>query len=475
MRKRSRKVLSRIGSATPAVALLLVVVGAAFLQTSPRTQTVQQGMTPPAAPASDQTLVGAIAAAAQPLAGSARDYDRLLSLIGDARFVLLGEATHGTREFYQARAHITRRLIEEKGFTAVAIEGNWTNAARVNRYVLGTGTDTTAEQALSDFVDFPRWMWRNTDVRDLVEWLRAYNLRQPPARQAGFYGLDLYGFFDSARAAVQDLEAFAPEVARRARARYQCFEQYTDDPQWYGNNAVNNGESCEDEAQRQLQEIEQLASEHWPLDRRAETALFSALQNARVVKNGETYFRALYDGSQPTWNLRDLHMVETLENIAEYADMPPSPGKVVAWAHNTHMGDVRATQFWDSGQINVGQLMRERHEDEVVLVGFTTNTGTVMAASQWDMPGERMNVLPALPGSDAALFHSTGLGDFLLTLRDQEDVAQHLAVPRLQRAIGVVYLPQSERGSHYFDARLSQQFDAVLHFDETEAVEPLQP
>ncbi|HZG65396.1 MAG TPA: erythromycin esterase family protein, partial [Herpetosiphonaceae bacterium] len=390
-------------------------------------------------------------------------------------FVLLGEATHGTREFYQARAHITRRLIEEKGFTAVAIEGNWTNAARVNRYALGTGTDTTAEQALSDFVDFPRWMWRNTDVRDLVEWLRSYNLRQTPERQAGIYGLDLYGFFDSAKAAVQDLEDVAPWIARRARVRYQCFEQYTDDPQWYGNQAVSNGSSCEDEAQRQLQEIEQLAVKPRPLDRRAETALFSAIQNARVVKNGETYFRALYDGSQPTWNLRDLHMVETLEEIAEHAGMPSRPGKVVAWAHNTHMGDVRATQFWESGQINVGQLMRERHEDEVVLVGFTTYTGTVMAASEWDMPGERTYVLPALPESDAGLFHSTGRGDFMLTLRDQDDAARHLAVPRLQRAIGVVYLPQSERFSHYFDARLSQQFDAVLHFDETEAVEPLQP
>ncbi|CAA9327966.1 MAG: Erythromycin esterase homolog, partial [uncultured Chloroflexia bacterium] len=351
--------LRRVGRATPSSSLLLIVLGVAVLQSRPEAPRVHEGRATPTTSQDGQTVLDVVRMAAEPVTGNADDFDQLLSLIGDARFVLLGEATHGTHEFYATRAAITRRLIEEKGFGAVAIEGNWTNATRVDRYTRGTSTDESAEQALADFVNFPRWMWRNTDVRDLVEWLRVYNLRQPPSHQAGFYGLDLYGLFASVDATIRDLELVAPWSAERARERYRCFAQYDYDPQRYGGQAGDEHASCQDEAEAQLQEIQHIANEpRLPLPREKQAALFSALQNARVVKNGEAYFRTLYQGSDSTWNMRDRHMVDTLQEVANYHNTAERAGKVVAWAHNTHMGDVRATQFWKDGQLHVGQMMR---------------------------------------------------------------------------------------------------------------------
>jgi erythromycin esterase-like protein len=426
------------------------------------------------APATGAPTASALEAAAWPLRGDTHDYDPLLALIGDAQFVLLGEATHGTHEFYRERARITQRLIQEKGFTAVAIEGDWSRAERVNQYVQRMSGDMSAEQALAGFTEFPPWMWGNTDVRDFVEWLRAYNDGLPASgARVGFYGLDLYNLFSSADAVIQALERLDPQAALRARERYQCFAPFRDDPFTYGRAVVSGRTmSCEDAAVQQLAELTEWTSS--PMAHIGQTQaddLFPVLQHARVVKNAEAYYRTSFTRQSSTWNLRDQHMADTLDELG--ASLAAGrPTKVVAWAHNTHMGDARATEYGESGMWNIGQLMRERHPDQVVLVGFTTYRGTVMAASAWGEPGMRKEVLPALAESYSAYFHDTGLGNFLL-LPGSDELAASLGEPRLQRAIGVVYLPETERFSHYFEARLSQQFDAVIHWDETRAVEPL--
>lgn len=415
--------------------------------------------------------------AAWPLRGTDDDYDPLMEMIGDARFVLLGEASHGTRDFYHERARITQRLIEEKGFNAVAIEGNWPDAERVNRYIRNMGTDKTAEEALSGFTEFPEWMWRNTEVRDLARWLRTYNDSLPTfARRVGFYGLDLYSPFESAVAVADYLQPIEAEAARRARDVYECLTSSGDSEFAYGRAVAENPEaSCARLAQEQVQDLEQRAAAPVAgLGQSRREDFFSALQNARVVRDGEEYFRVSFAGSESTWNLRDTHMAATLEHLAAHFDTPGRPGKIVAWAHNTHMGDARATQMGEAGELNVGQLMRQRFGDQAVLVGFTTYTGSVIAASQWDEQGQRMDVRPALPESFSAHFHNVGIGNFLLVLRGTENARALLGGARLERAIGVIYLPQTERFSHYFDARLAEQFDAVIHIDESEAVEPLQ-
>ena len=416
--------------------------------------------------------------AAHPLKGNAQDYDPLMRLVGDARFVLLGEATHGTLEFYRERARITERLIREKGFTAVAIEGDWPDAQRVHRFVRGTGGgDAHAEQALSGFTRrFPQWMWGNAYVRDLVASLREFNKALPAgAPRVGVYGLDLYSLRDSADAVAQSLERVDPEAARRARQRYGCFARFGADPQAYGSAAaLNPASSCRREAQEQFEELQRLAAKRPArTDPAREEELFSALQNARVVKNGEEYYRTLYAGGMSSWNLRDRHMAESLDALASHLESQGRPPKVVVWAHNTHMGDARVTEMGEAGEWNVGQFMRQRHKDGAVLVGFTTYTGTVTAASAWGEPGRRMAVRPALPGSYSALFHDTGIGNFLLVLRGNQQLTKAFGEPRLERAIGVVYLPHTERASHYFRARLSKQFDAVIHIDESRALEPL--
>ncbi len=471
----------RFRAALQALVLLLLIAACAATTsrsqdgtTAARTSRLATGSTVP-------TMVHQ---AAQPLSGAIHDYDPLLTLIGDARFVLLGEATHGTHEFYRERARITRRLIEEKGFTAIAIEGDWTDAERVNRYVRAISDDMSAEQALADFTRFPQWMWGNTDVRDFVQWLQAYNAALPMSvPRVGFYGLDLYSLFRSADAAVYSLEQVDPQAAYRARQRYQCFAPFRDDPLAYGRSvASGHVASCESAAVQQLNELHELQQlQQWnatltpPLAPTHDDILFSALQNARVVKNAEAFYRTLHTGEDSTWNLRDRHMADTLDELFAAMDVPGRPAKIVVWAHNTHVGDARATQLGESGEWNVGQLMRERYEDHAVLVGFTTYTGTVMAASAWDAPGEQKQVRAALAESYAGHFHDVGIGDFLLLLRGRGNLTAALGEPRLERAIGVVYLPQTERWSHYFEARLSQQFDAVIHWDVTRAVEPLKP
>jgi erythromycin esterase-like protein len=428
--------------------------------------------------AENSRLAALVRKSAHPVAGAAGDYDPLMKLVGDARFVLLGEATHGTHEFYRERARITRRLVEEKGFDAVVLEADWPDAYRVSEYAQARGRDRTAEQSLSGFTRFPRWMWRNEDFRDLADWLRSHNdSRKPGAAKVGVYGMDLYSLTDSADAVVAYLKSTDPAAAERARKRYGCFNGYRDRPERYGAGVAARAiGSCERAAGEQFREMEQLMAA-WRArpGRRRDDDLFSAYQNARVVKNGEAYYRQLYEGRFSTWNLRDTHMAETLRELSVYLDaLGAGKSKIVVWAHNTHQGDARMTEMGEAGELNVGHLMRQSHGGGAVLVGFTTYTGEVTAAAEWGAAGRTMKVRPALQESYAGLFHETGVPNFLLTLRGaEEQLSRAMGEPRLERAIGVVYLPATERRSHYFVARLSRQFDAVIHLDVTRAVVPL--
>lgn len=420
--------------------------------------------------------IAAIREAAHPLTGAVHDYDSLLDMIGHASVVLLGEASHGTHEFYHERAQITRRLIEEKGFTAVAVEADWPDAYRVNRWVRGTGHDQMALEALSGFERFPRWMWRNQDVLHFVDWLCRHNRSvSSDAAKVGFYGLDLYSLFASMAEVIRFLDTADPEAAARARYRYSCFDAFGENTQAYGY-ATEFGltRSCEDQAVQQLVELQRRTAE---AVRRGnimpEDELFYAEQNARLVKNAEEYYRTMFRGRVESWNLRDLHMAETLDALIAHLERKGVRSKVAVWEHNSHIGDARATAMGEMGEWNVGQLARERFGSNAVLVGFNTNHGTVTAASDWDAPAERKRVRPGLPGSFEALFHGVGVRDFLLNMRGDDRLSESLSDIRLERAIGVIYHPETERVSHYFEARLPQQFDAVIHLDETTAVEPL--
>jgi erythromycin esterase-like protein len=354
------------------------------------------------------------------------------------------------------------------------VEADWPDAYRVNRWVRGVGDNRDALGALGDFQRFPRWMWRNRDVLEFVQWLRRHNENVPQGRRVGFYGLDLYSLFSSIEAVIGFLEQVDPEAARRARYRYGCFEDYGEDSQAYGYAAeFGLSRSCEDQAVQQLLELQRQAADLAHRDGKIpEDEFFYAEQNARLVKNAEEYYRSMFRGRISSWNLRDRHMAETLEALLAHFDRKIGRGKVVVWEHNSHIGDARATAMGDAGEWNVGQLSREQLGDDAVLVGFSTYSGTVTAASDWDAPAERKRVRPGMPGSWEALFHSLEVDNFLLPL-GSEVLREALNHTRLERAIGVIYRPDSERVSHYFEARLADQFDAVIHFDETRAVEPL--
>lgn len=400
--------------------------------------------------------------------------DEILNLVGDARFVLIGEASHGTHEFYKYRAEITKRLITEKNFAAVAVEADFPDAYRINRFVRGEGSDQTANEALADFNRFPLWMWRNTDVLDFVGWLRQYNKDLDLRARIGFYGLDLYSLHSSMEAVLNYLQQIDPEAAKRARYRYSCFDHFGEDVQHYGYAASYDlTNSCEKEAVNQLIELRRRAGDYMNRDGfLARDEFFFAEQNARLVKNAEEYYREMFRGRVSSWNLRDRHMAETLTALAEHLEVQSQNAKIVVWEHNSHLGDARATEMGARGEWNVGQLAREKYGDNVVLLGFTTCSGTVAAASNWDEPAQSKKVRPALANSFERLFHETKLPRFFLNLRASA-VKELLAQPRLERAIGVIYRPETERLSHYFDAYLSEQFDGVIHFDETRAVEPL--
>lgn len=421
---------------------------------------------------------GVLRAAARPFTGSASDYDPLLELVGDARFVLLGEATHGSAEFYDERARITQRLIEEKGFTAVAVEADWPDAWRVNRYVRGEGADADGRAALSGFERFPAWMWRNTSVLAFVEWLRKRNDAAGAGggrTKAGFYGLDLYSLFTSIQEVVRYLEQVDPVAAEETRRRYACFDHYDQDSQHYGYAAsVGLSESCQKGVNAALQDLQQRAFDYMQADgASAEDAYFYAQQNARLVKNAEEYYRTMFRGRISSWNLRDSHMAETLDALARHLSREGKPAKIVVWEHNSHIGDARATEIGRQGEWNVGELARKAYGQEACLIGFTTYDGRVTAASEWDGPAEHKHVRPGMPGSYEHLLHSVGMERFFLPLREPGAARDVLMEERLERAIGVLYLPRTERQSHYFMAQLPRQFDALIHIDRTRAVTPL--
>ena len=425
----------------------------------------------------DERVVRDLAAAVRPWNVASGG---VMDIVGDARYVLIGEASHGTHEFYRQRAELTRRLIVEKGFTAVAVEADWPDAYRVNEYVRGGADDADAESALGGFRRFPQWMWRNTVVVDFIDWLRARNGRDDVPRKAGFYGLDLYSLHTSMEAVIGYLDTVDPAAADRARQRYACFDHFGDDAQRYGYAAsLGAAEPCEDAVVGQLVELRRHAAGLIRADGRAASdAYFYAEQNARLARNAEAYYRSMFRGRADSWNLRDRHMAETLAELTAFLGRDQPDTKIVVWAHNSHLGDARATEMGTShGELNLGQLVRERAGDEARLVGFSTYTGTVTAASDWGERAERKVVRPGLRGSWEALFHevaaAAGSPAFLLPLRD-ERVAALVGPPRLQRAIGVVYRPETERWSHYFQADLPRQFDAMIHIDRTRALTPLE-
>ncbi|MFL6693996.1 MAG: erythromycin esterase family protein [Ramlibacter sp.] len=410
----------------------------------------------------------------QPLQGSPHDCDQLLQLIGPARFALLGEASHGTAEFYRERARITQRLITEKGFTAVAVEADWPDAWRVNRYVRGLSDDPDATAALAGFQRFPGWMWRNMEVRDFVEWLREFNTGRERDSQVGFYGIDLYSLFSSIQAVVAYLDRTDPEAARRARALYACFDHAHEDSQAYGYAASYGlAPSCEDEVLEQLLEMNRMAARMTQGSGLERDEAFFANQNARLVHNAEEYYRSMFRGRTSSWNLRDRHMVETLQALDRHLASGGTPPRIAVWAHNSHLGDASATEFGDRGQWNVGQLARERYGDEALLVGFSTHHGWVTAADDWDEPPQRKRVREGLLDSWEDVFHQAGTERFLLPLRHDTALRALASARKLQRAIGVIYRPETERQSHYFFTNLPDQFDAIIHIDETDALEPL--
>ena len=423
-----------------------------------------------------------IAAAAIDAPGGVPPREVLDDLIGDARVVLIGESSHGTHEFYDARAEITKWLIEEKGFNAVAAEADWPDAYRVNRYVRGAGDDTSAEEALRGFQRFPAWMWRNTVVRDFVDWLRWHNGRcaADGRRQTGFYGLDLYSLHRSMEEVIGYLQQVDPAAAARARARYACFDHSDgEDGQTYGYAAAfGAGPNCERQAVEQLIDLQRHTADYLRRDGEpAEDELFYAQQNAMTVRNAEAYYRGMFRGRVTSWNMRDAHMAQTLGALLDHLDRHggAEPARVVVWAHNSHVGDARATEVSADGQLTIGQLAREQYGEACRLIGFSTYRGSVTAASDWGAVAERKVVRPALAGSIEELLHETARPEFFVPMHDGSPAAAALEVVRLGRAIGVIYLPQTERQSHYFHVRPADQFDAMIHIDTTRALEPLEP
>jgi protein-L-isoaspartate(D-aspartate) O-methyltransferase len=423
----------------------------------------------PARPVAAGAIAKLVRETAEPFGELSAPIDALVERIGDARVVLLGEATHGTSEFYRMRAEITRALIDRLGFDFVAVEADWPDAARIDSFVLGERPRSRVE--FTPFSRFPTWMWRNREVGDFIAWLRTHNLEDhDPARRVGFHGLDLYSLFTSIEVVLGYLDEVDPDAGRVARARYGMLTPWQKDPAAYGQ-AVLMGryKSCEDAVVAMLRDM---------LARRLDYAakdgdrFFDAAQNARVVANAERYYRALYYGSTASWNLRDTHMFDTLQSLLSFYG-PGSRG--VVWEHNSHVGNALATEMSLRGELNVGQLCRAAFGNGVYIVGFGTDHGTVAAARNWGDPMEVMRVRPAHPESYERVFHESGLEAFALHLRDprRRAVRDELVPPRLERAIGVVYRPEAELASHYFQASMPHQFDELIWFDESAAVTPL--
>jgi erythromycin esterase len=414
-----------------------------------------------------ESLVRQVRGLARPLGGP-DDLTPLLERVGDARYVLLGEASHGTAEYYRWRTRISQRLIRGKGFSFLAVEGDWPDCYQVNRYVKGypdSGPD--ARSVLHAFERWPTWMWANREVVELAEWLREHNQGLSDEKKVGFYGLDVYSLWDSLYQVMGYLRKTDPDALAAARRAYQCFEPYGEDVQSYAHATAFVPTSCEEEVVALLREMRRKAAEHKADGREAQ---FEVEQNALVVKNAEAYYRAMVRGGPESWNVRDRHMAQTLDRLMRHHG---PDAKAIVWEHNTHVGDAHFTDMADDGRVNVGQLARERHGGEgVVLVGFAGHRGRVIAAPEWDAPMRRMRVPEARPGSWDDVLHQAGAADKLLIFREAQ-LTKELLAWRGQRAIGVVYHPEYEHLGNYVPTVLPRRYDALLYLDETEALHPL--
>lgn len=420
-------------------------------------------------PSQRERLASLVAAHCEPIADlDASSLDPLLSRLADAKVVLIGEATHGSREFYRMRARITQELIEHHGFLAIGLEADWPDVAALDRRVRGGIERPLREPAFSRF---PRWMWRNAETEAFVSWLADRNHRlDRRGERASLHGLDLYSLDNSIGAVLDFLERVAPRAAEAARVRYGCFSPWERDPQTYGR-AVSSGrlEACEDEAVSILEELLAERLGHVAVDAEG---WFDATRNATVVREAERYYRAMYRSAAESWNLRDRHMMSTLEAVLEHRG---PEARAVVWAHNSHVGDAAATEFAKRGETNLGELARLRWGDAVRLVGFGTHTGRVAAAANWGDPVRFMPVSPSHEDSYERVCHDSGVRSFCLSMRrcPSQELKAQLEAPRLVRAIGVIYRPETELLSHYFQSSLPRQFDEYLWIDKTSPVTPL--
>jgi erythromycin esterase len=418
----------------------------------------------------ERGLTRSIAGASLPLT-STDDLDPLIDAIGDARYVLLGEASHGTSEFYAWRTELSKRLIAEKQFSFIGVEGDWPDCYRVNRFVKGyQDSGASAADVLHAFDRWPTWMWANREVVALTEWMHDHNRRLPEDQQAGFYGLDVYSLWESMAAVVEYLEGVDPEFARTAKKAYNCFEPFNEDAQEYARATAMVPMSCQTEAVGVLRDLRAKAPEFREDGREA---YFNAEQNAIVTRGAELYYRTMVRGGPTSWNVRDHHMVDTLDRLMlHHGDR----ARAIVWEHNTHVGDARFTDMARAGMVNVGQLVRQSHESEgVLLAGFATHHGTVIAGREWGAPMRRMQVPNARVGSVEDLMHRATDGDDALLIFDgtEDGGIEGLDAPLDNRAIGVVYDPRAERYGNYVPTIVPRRYDALLFIDETRAVNPL--
>ncbi len=416
--------------------------------------------------ADTRELANKLASLTQPLENE-DDLDPLLERIGDARYVLLGEASHGTSEFYRWRMRISQRLMEEKDFSFICVEGDWPDCYRVNRYIKSyPDSGDSALDVLQAFERWPTWMWANWEVVALAEWMRRFNEQRQTERKVGFFGLDVYSLWESLDAITQYLKENEPEAVEMARKAYNCFEPFSEDPQEYARAVAFVPETCQDEVVELLQNIRN----RMPEFKHDHESKFSLEQNALVVQDAERYYRAMIAGGANSWNVRDYHMAETLDRLMEHHG---DDAKAIVWAHNTHVGDARATDMSEVGMVNIGELARRRHRpDGVVLVGFGSYEGSVIAGQEWDAPMEAMDVPQGRQGSWERVFHEAKPKNQLLIMNDVADNERFLDL-RGHRAIGVVYDPEFEAYGNYVPTVLPRRYDAFLFFDQAEALHPL--
>jgi erythromycin esterase-like protein len=417
---------------------------------------------------SEDQVVAELEDLALPLDGPAH-LDPLVEAIGDAKYVLLGEATHGTSEFYTWRTEITRQLVREKQFSFVAVEGDWPDCYRVNRYVKG-GEGESPEEVLHTFSRWPTWMWANREVAQLVRWMRAHNDRALDERKVGFYGLDVYSLWESMDSVIEYLKKVDPDAVTAARRNYGCFEPYKDDAQEYAAATALVPTSCQAEAVAALVALRAKAAEY-----RAESdpeSYFAAEQNAIIAKNAELYYRTMVRGGPTSWNVRDHHMVETLDRLMQHHG---PYAKAIVWEHNTHIGDARFTDMSRAGMVNVGQLVRQQHEKEGVwLIGFGTYKGSVIAGAEWGAPMQRMDVPEAREGTyESAMHQAVGRDSLFIFRGEDEEATMTMRQPRGNRAIGVVYNPKTESWGNYVPTILPERYDAFIYIEESKAVDPL--